>query len=228
MKVILGRDPQIDEGAVLGYDTGRNIQLTETVIGDFAVVRSNAVIYCNVTIGDNLETGHNVVIREENTIGNDFRIWNNSTVDYGCRIGHRVRIHNNVYVAQFTTIEDEVFLAPGVMIANDPHPVCNKCMKGLTIKEGGRIGINATLLPHMVIGARALIGAGSVVTVDIPDGMLAYGNPARVIKPVDELSCPPGIVAHPYLEGRDIRARERLDIRADTQLWQTAPRATDE
>jgi acetyltransferase-like isoleucine patch superfamily enzyme len=216
MKVILGRDPRIDEGVILGYDTGREIQLAETIIGDFAVVRSNTVIYCNVTIGDNLETGHNVVIREENTVGDDFRIWNNSTVDYGCQIGHRVRIHSNVYVAQFTTIEDEVFLAPGVMIANDPHPVCTKCMRGPTIKKGARIGINATLLSHIVIGEHALIGAGSVVTEDIPDGMLVYGNPARVIKSIDSLSCPPGIVDRPYLEGRDVRAREQLDIQTDT------------
>jgi acetyltransferase-like isoleucine patch superfamily enzyme len=228
MKTILGLNPCVDEGVILGYDTGREIQLAETVIGDSAVIRSHTVIYCNVKIGDNLETGHNVVIREENTIGDDFRIWNNSTVDYGCQIGHHVRIHSNVYVAQFTTIEDEVFIAPGVMIANDPHPICTKCMQGPTIRREARIGINTTLLPRIVIGERALIGAGSVVTTDIPDGMLAYGNPARVIKPVDDLSCPPGIVAHPYVEGRDIRSQECAEFQDHASLCKDSPEAIDE
>jgi acetyltransferase-like isoleucine patch superfamily enzyme len=165
------------------------------------------VIYVNVTIGDGLETGHNVVIREENEIGDHFYIWNNSTVDYGCRIGNGVRIHNNVYVAQFTNIEDEVFLAPGVMIANDPHPICTKCMKGPTIRKGARIGVNATLLSHITVGEYALVGAGSVVTRDVPPRTLVYGNPARIIKPVDELGCPFGLVEKPYVNGVDIRLR---------------------
>lgn len=216
MKVILGRDPQIGEGAILGRRPGREIALADTVIGDFAIIRSNTVIYCNVTIGDNLETGHNVIIREENIIGHDFGIWSNSTVDYGCEIGDRVRIHNNVYVAQHTTIEDEVFLAPGVMIANDPHPICTKCMRGPTIRKGARIGVNATLLSHIVIGEYSLIGAGSVVTRDIPSGVLAYGNPAKVVKPIDSLRCPLGIVDRPYVEGRDVQTRERLGIQASS------------
>lgn len=215
MKVILGRDPQIGEGVILGCRPGREIALANAVIGDFAIIRSNTVIYCNVTIGDNLETGHNVVIREENIIGNNFGIWSNSTVDYGCEIGDNVRIHNNVYVAQYATIEDDVFLAPGVMIANDPHPICTKCMRGPTIRRGARIGVNATLLPHIVIGEHSLIGAGSVVTKDIPSGVLVYGNPARVVKPIDSLRCPLGIVDRPYIEGRDVRTRERFGIQAN-------------
>lgn len=214
MKVVLGRDPQIGEGVILGCRPGREIAVANTVIGNFAIIRSNTVIYCNVTIGDNLETGHNVVIREENIIGNNLGIWSNSTVDYGCEIGDNVRIHSNVYVAQYTTIEDDVFLAPGVKIANDPHPICTKCMRGPTIRKGARIGVNATLLSHIVIGEYSLIGAGSVVTKDIPSGVLAYGNPARVIKSIESLRCPLGIVDRPYIEGRDVRTRERLGIQA--------------
>lgn len=214
MKVVLGLDPQIGKGVILGCRPGREIAVAATIIGDFAIIRSNTVIYCNVMIGNNFETGHNVVIREENIIGNNCNIWNNSTVDYGCEIGDNVRIHNNVYIAQYTTIEDDVFLAPGVKIANDPHPICTKCMKGPTIKKGARIGVNATLLSHIIIGEYSLIGAGSVVTEDIPSGVVAYGNPARVIKPIDSLRCPFGIVERPYIEGRDVKTRERLGIQA--------------
>lgn len=203
----LGENCVLDDHVLLGYLTGRKIAMAPTRIGNQARIRSNTVIYCNTTIGDGLETGHNVVIREENVIGNDFSIWNNSVVDYGCQIGNRVKLHNHIYVAQFTTIEDDVFLAPGVIIANDPHPICTLCMKGPTIRKGARIGVNATLLPLIEIGEYALIGSGSVVTKSIPPRSVAYGNPARVIGTVDELSCPLGIVEKPYDDGVDVKTR---------------------
>lgn len=206
---MVGEGSQIDENVLLGYPTGRKIEVVKTVIGARARIRSNTVIYTNVIIGDDLETGHNVIIREENIIGDSFCVWNNSTVDYGCKIGNGVRIHNNVYVAQYTVIEDDVFLAPGVIIANDPHPICTKCMRGPTIKRGSRIGVNATLLPRITVGEYCLVGAGSVVTVDVPPHSVVYGVPARPIKTIDELECPLNLVDRPYLEGRDVRTRER-------------------
>jgi acetyltransferase-like isoleucine patch superfamily enzyme len=207
-EAIWGEDCLIDDSVLLGYRTGRHIDLETTIIGARARIRSNTVIYTNVRIGDDLETGHNVTIREQNSIGDRFSIWNNSTVDYGCQIGHRVRIHNNVYVAQITTIEDDVFLAPGVIIANDPHPICSRCMKGPTIKRGARIGVNVTLLPGTVIGECALVGAGSVVTRDVPPRAVVYGNPAHIAGSVDDLQCRHGKVKHPYLDGRDVFGRE--------------------
>ena len=171
-----------------------------------ARVRSGSVIYAAVEIGDDFETGHHAIVREENRIGSHCTLWNNSTIYYGCVIGDRVRIHCNVYIAQFTTLEDDVFLAPGVTIANDPHPICTKCMQGPTIRQGARIGVNVTLLPLITIGEHALVGAGSVVTGDVPAGMLVAGNPARVVGPVDSLECPFGIVI-PYEHGVDVRHR---------------------
>lgn len=209
MNVQLGPGHQVDPGVLLGYPTGRCIEATDTIIGPDARIRSGSVIYQGVTIGAGLETGHGVIIREENVIGDRLRIWNYSVIDYGCRIGHDVRIHNHVYVAQYTIIEDEVFLAPGVQIANDLHPICTRCMRGPTIQRGARIGVNVTLLPHITIGERALIGAGSVVTRDVPAGMVAYGNPARVLGPVDALSCPFDLVDHPYRDGLDVQQRTK-------------------
>jgi acetyltransferase-like isoleucine patch superfamily enzyme len=207
----VGPGADIDESVALGYRTGRSIELGDVVIGREARIRSNTVIYCNVVIGDGLETGHGVVIREENQIGNGLCIWNNSTIDYGCVIGNSVRIHSNVYVAQYTTIEDGVFLAPGVMIANDPHPICTKCMQGPVIGRGARVGINATVLGRITIGEYALVGAGSVVTRDVPPHTLVCGNPARRVGLVEDLECPLGLVEHPYVEGRDVYTRERLE-----------------
>jgi acetyltransferase-like isoleucine patch superfamily enzyme len=205
---ILGKDCHVDAGVSLGYRTGRNIEIVPTRIGDHAAIRTGTVIYTNSVIGHHLETGHNAIIREENVIGDNFSIWNNSCVDYGCHIGSGVKIHNNVYVSQFTTIEDDVFLAPGVMLANDPHPICTKCMQGPTLKKGCRLGVNVTVLSHVIIGEGALIGAGSVVTRDVPPNTLAYGNPAVPRKHVDELICPFELVI-PYVGGKDVMTREK-------------------
>lgn len=206
--VILGVDCHLDPNVHLGYLTGREIEIVPTRIGDHAHIRTGTVIYTNTTIGDYLETGHNVVVREESVIGDRFSIWNNSAVDYGCKIGNGVRIHNNVYIAQFTTIEDDVFIAPGVMTANDPHPLCTKCMQGPTLKKGCRVGVGVTILSHLTIGEGALIGAGSVVTRDVPPHVLAYGNPAKPYKHVDELICQFDLVT-PYIGGKDVITRER-------------------
>ena len=171
--------------------------------GDDLVMLSGAVIYNGVILGAHARVGHNAVIREQNVIGDNFSLWSNSVVDYGCRIGHRVKIHCNVYVAQFTTLEDDTFLAPGVTIANDPHPGCahsHECMRGPTIRRGAKIGVNVTILPFITIGEGALIGAGSVVSRDIPAGAVAVGNPARVVRMADQLVCSvdPPLTERPY------------------------------
>ena len=181
-----------DESVTIGYATGRPIADRTLRIGRDANLRSGTVIYVGTTIGRGLQTGHNVVIREENVIGDNVGIWSNSVIDYGCRIGNNVKIHSNVYVAQFTTIEDDAFLAPGVTIANDMRPLCAECTHagGPTIKRGARIGVNVTILPGVTVGEYALVGAGSVVTRDVPPHAVVYGNPARVVTTVDDIDCP--------------------------------------
>ena len=196
----LGENAVVDARVVLGYPPARG-EIFPLVIGPNARIRCGTVIYAATRIGRNLETGHNVVIREQNVIGDNLRIWSNSVIDYGCRIGNNVRIHNNVYVSQFTVIEDDVFLGPGVILANDIHPGCPdalECMKGPTIKKGAQIGINSCVLPRVTIGEYAVIGAGSVVTKDIPPGVVAYGNPAQVRCRIEDLVCTTGLRDKPY------------------------------
>ncbi len=197
----IGPNLEADEHVILGYVPGRNIPNIDLEIGANAQIRAGTIIYGGTVIGDDFETGHNVVIREENKIGNHVSIWNNTVIDYGCVIGNGVKIHCNIYVAQFTILEDDVFMAPGVTIANDMHPGCEhsrECMRGPTIKRGAQLGVNVTVLPFVTIGERAVIGSGSVVTHDIPDGMVAFGNPARVSRPISDLECVRGITDKPY------------------------------
>jgi acetyltransferase-like isoleucine patch superfamily enzyme len=190
--LILGAHCVIDPTAVVGEQPSRPVADLRLRIGDGAQIRSGCVIYGGSTIGQNFRSGHYSIVREENTIGSDVALWGHSTIDYGCRIGDRVKIHTGVYVAQFTTIEDDVFIAPGVIIANDPHPGCpraRECMRGPTIRRGAQIGVNVTIVPFVEIGAGALVGAGSVVTRNVPAGTLVQGNPARVVKRVEDLTC---------------------------------------
>jgi acetyltransferase-like isoleucine patch superfamily enzyme len=201
-EVRLGDDATVDPEAIVGYLSPRRGVSSELVIGAGARIRSGSVIYAGSVIGDGLETGHNAVIREQNTIGDHFSIWNNSVIDYGCTIGSNVKIHCNIYVSQFTVIEDDVFLAPGVTIANDIHPGCpesGECMKGPVLKKGCRIGVNVTIVPYVTIGEGTLVGSGAVVTKDLPPGVLAYGNPARVHCELSELRCKTGRREAPYL-----------------------------
>ncbi len=200
-EIIIGVNAKIDEGVKVGYLTGRKIKDHTLRIGDNACIRSGTVIYGGTTIGDGLATGHNVVIREENEIGDNFNVWNCTTIDYGCKIGNNVKIHCNCYIAQFTVIEDNAFMAPGVTIANDIHPGCEfsaQCMKGPHIEEGVEIGVNVTILPFVRIGAHSVIGSGAVVTKDIPPGSVVVGNPGRVICSVGDLKCETGLTDKPY------------------------------
>lgn len=191
-QIVVGKGRRLETGVHLGAIPSRKIGSLKLRVGHHAHLRSGTVIYLGSRIGNYLQTGHNAVIREENEIGDHFSLWSNSIVDYDCKIGDNVKIHCNCYVAQFTTIEDDVFMAPGVIVANDLHPGSPDafaCMKGPTIKRGAQIGCNVTLLPHITIGEHALIGAGSVVTKDVPAYSLAYGTPARAVKKISDLKC---------------------------------------
>lgn len=206
-RVETGADLAADDGVVLGYEPARGSGRT-LVVGRRARLRTGTVLYLGTRIGDDFETGHNVVVREDSTLGDAVSVWSNSVVDYGCRLGDRVKIHTGCYIAQHSRIEDDAFLAPGVMLANDLYPGdpdSAELMCGPTVGAGAQIGVNATVLPYVTVGAGAIVGAGAVVTRDIPPGAVAYGNPARVAGAVADLQ---------PVEDRVVRDGQRWHLRA--------------
>jgi len=195
-----GVNPAIGEFVITGLCPAGKA-LPDLSIGDNAVIRSHSVIYAGNRIGDNFQTGHGALVREGNTIGSDVSVGSHSVIERQNQIGNHVRIHSNCFIPEFVIIEDNVWIGPGVTILNVLHPPCpefEKCAKSVHIKRNAKIGGQVTIGPRVTIGLNSLIGMGSVVTADIPDNVLAYGNPARVIKPIDQLTCELEYYAVPY------------------------------
>jgi acetyltransferase-like isoleucine patch superfamily enzyme len=174
----------------------------ELRIGGDATIRPFTTLYAGSTIGERFQTGQGASIREDNVIGDDVSIGTNAVLEFGNRIGNRVRIHSGCFL-EMVTIEDDVFVGPNVVFTDDPHPMgCahyTECRGGATVRRLARIGANSTILPGVEIGENSLVGAGSVVVNDVPAGVVVVGNPARVIRRVDELVCEPGFYDRPYL-----------------------------
>ncbi|KAF0243699.1 MAG: N-acetylglucosamine-1-phosphate uridyltransferase [bacterium] len=116
-------------------------------------------------------------------IGEGCNICDHSFIESGAVIGNNVTIKNGVSIWDKVTIEDQVFLGPNVALTNDLWPRSKKAdwqVVETLIKQGATIGANATIVCGVSIGQYAMVGAGSVVTRNIPDYGLSYGNPARV------------------------------------------------
>ena len=174
--LIIGKDYVIQDDVIIG-----NSDKGQVIIGDNALIRSGSIIYSNVRIGNGFKTGHRALIRENSEIGDNVLVGTNAVLDGNCKLGSNISIQTGAYMTAFTTIEDNVFIGPWVVTANDKYMVAGAKLIGPTIKKGARIGANATLLPGVVIGEGAVVGSGSVVTKDVPPGKTVVGNPARDI-----------------------------------------------
>jgi len=175
-KVITGDGCEIHPDVTLGHSAD------PLIIGKIALIRSGTIIYSAVKLGDNFKTGHKAVIRENTEIGDNVLVGTFSVLDGNCRIGNNVSIQSCAYITAFTTIEDNVFIGPRVVTANDKYMVTGAKLIGPTIKKGARIGANATLLPGVVIGEGAVVGSAAVVTRDVPANVTVVGNPARPLR----------------------------------------------
>lgn len=189
--VSLGEGITIHPFVLIGFPpTGNHLEPLPTFLGNGSTVRSHTVIYAGNRIGARLQTGHHVLIRELNEIGSDVSVGSNSVIEHHVRIADRVRIHSRAFVPEYTTVEADAWIGPGVILTNAKYPRSPNVKRDLCgpmIRRAAMIGANATILPGVEIGERALVGAGSVVTHDVPPLVVVAGNPARVLRSLNDL-----------------------------------------
>ncbi len=157
-----------------------------TFIGENALIRSYSIIYHSNQIGNNFQTGHRVSIREKSEIGNNVRIGTVSDIQGHCKIGNYVNFHSNVHIGQKSVIEDFVWIFPYVVLTNDPTPPSNE-MLGVTIKKFAAIATGTVVLPGIIVGEDALVGANTVVSKNVDDKTIVVGNPMKVIGDVGKI-----------------------------------------
>jgi acetyltransferase-like isoleucine patch superfamily enzyme len=198
--VKVGKNVTIEDFVIIGAVPRGYIEgELETIIGDNAVIRSHTVIYAGNVIGNNFQTGNHVSVREKNTVGNNVSIGTKSVVEFESKIGNNVRIHSQVFIPEYSVLEDDCWIGPNVVLTNAKYPKSLKSkefLKGVIIEKDAIVGGNATILSNVKIGTKALIGAGSVVTKNIPSGKIVAGNPAKIIGDVSDLKYPTGEKAY--------------------------------
>lgn len=173
------------------------------------MIHETAQIDPRAKIAESAKIWNCVQVRENAYIGENTILSKNVYVDFGVKIGKNVKIQNNVSVYHGVTIEDGVFIGPHVCFTNDKLPRAinpDGSLKGasdwevseIIVGYGSSIGANSTVLPGVRIGSFALIGAGSVVTKDVPDHGLVYGSPAQLAGYV----CDCGRMLEPQKDGK--------------------------
>lgn len=136
------------------------------------------------TVGEGSKIWHFVHIRKDAIIGKNCNVGKSVYVDTEVRIGDNVKIQNFVSIYKGVKIEDDVFVGPSVVFTNDMYPRAfiweDEKIIQTVIKKGSSIGANTTIICGLTVGEYAMIGAGSVVTRDVPPYGLVFGNPARL------------------------------------------------
>ncbi|MBS1955734.1 MAG: hypothetical protein JST89_16240 [Cyanobacteria bacterium SZAS-4] len=172
-----------------GYKKGSDYVNPELRIGPDSVIRAGAILYAGSSMGRGFQTGNRCVIREGSHFGDNCSFGTLSQSDGTIKVGDNCRFHNNVFIATHTTVEDNVHFYPMSCTTDSLHPPCQIGREGPTIGAGSIIGAKVLLLPRVKIGKNCVIAGASVVTKDVPDGMVAAGSPAKVLKRREEVRC---------------------------------------
>jgi acetyltransferase-like isoleucine patch superfamily enzyme len=202
---------QIAQLSILHYESRYFINVRFLVLGLFVNLLLLRSLERNNLLKDSQQLApfvHKNAICDSNNIGHGTRIWafshvlKDAQIGTDCNIcenvyienlavvGNRVTIKNGVQIWDQVLVEDDVFIGPNVTFTNDKFPRSKKYPAEYlrtVVQKGASIGANATILPGIVIGKGSMVGAGSVVTKDVPNYTLVIGNPARIIRKISNL-----------------------------------------
>jgi acetyltransferase-like isoleucine patch superfamily enzyme len=200
---VLGEGVKVLENAVVGKQptlsprsTAKREPLPPAVLGAGTVVSTGAIVFAGTNVGERVILGDGSCVRERVQVGDDVVLGRGSLIENDTTVGARTKIQAEAYVTAYTTVEEDVFIAPCVVTTNDNFMGRTEkrlaLLKGPTIRRGARVGGGAILCPGIEVGEEAFVGAGAVVTKDVPARKLVVGNPARVLRDVPEDELLPG------------------------------------
>ncbi len=196
-KTIIKEGTEIYDHSVLGKPptsagiTSRPLkdEYTELIIGKKNILCPGVVMYTGSVIGDNNLFGDYCSIREECKVGNNCLISRNVSVNYNTTIGNNTKIMDNTHITGNMVIGDHVFISALVVTTNDntigreKYGADHVC--GPSVEDYVTIGAAANILPNVRVGKNSIVGAGAVVTRDVPEGKVVMGCPARVVRDVE-------------------------------------------
>ena len=192
----IGSNVTIHDNAVIGKQPMRakNSILKErpksppVVIGNGCTIGTSSIVYAGAELQQDVFVADLATIRERVTIGERTIVGRGVSIENDCQVGARCKLETNCYITAYSAIGDDAFIAPCVVTTNDNYMARSKerfdKFKGVTVKNGGRIGANATVLPGRVIEEDGAVAAGSVVTKDVPSEVIVAGTPARELRQV--------------------------------------------
>ena len=181
---VVGKPPVLAAGSSAAGEAPPPAQL-----GAGAAVGAGAVVLAGARIGDGVVIGDQAHVRERSSIGAASVVGRAVSVENDVTIGARVRLQTNAYITAWSVVEDDVFVAPAVVLTNDPTAGRRRAgqeLRGATLRRACRIGAGAVLLPGVEVGEEAFVAAGAVVTADVPARAVVMGIPARAVREVPE------------------------------------------
>jgi UDP-2-acetamido-3-amino-2,3-dideoxy-glucuronate N-acetyltransferase len=191
----IGPGVRLGDGCVIGkppalgaHSTSSREEPPAAVLGAGVTVGAGAVVLAGARIGDGCMVADQAHVRERTVIGAECVVGRGASVENEVRIGARVRLQTGAYITAWSVVEDDVFVAPGVVLTNDPTAGRRRGeeLRGAVLRRACRIGGGAVLLPGVEVGEEAFVGAGAVVTRDVPPRTVVLGVPAKVVREVGE------------------------------------------
>jgi UDP-3-O-[3-hydroxymyristoyl] glucosamine N-acyltransferase len=193
---VLGDGVSVQDGAVLGkqavlaaHSAADGSERPPLTVGTGTTICTGAVVFRGAGIGSQVIVGDQAHVREGAQIGDGTVIGRGSAIGPDAVIGARVRIQTNVWLTAWTTVQDDVFVGPGVVTMNDDTMARlgpGERLRGPTLRRACRVGGGVLLAPGVEVGEEAFVAAGAVVARDVPPRAVVMGVPARVTGAVAE------------------------------------------